>query len=235
MTWFSHFVESEVKTKVESFAQCFRKMIAEASTALEKSGTTPERVIFFLSMPDAYFRIQKEHRKFLQTLNKAASIVQLFTALNEYWDHLNYHLLEQLIIAPGIENYIEKVKCLELKETMEQYVQDIDIFRRKTTIGVYCKVIANQKEEVPEGFKKMVTKHKKWSKDNTLQEVEDFRQIVAQEHKLHQCLVFFNNILFHSVEIIWWIPIEAQPLPGFQLGGSYTACEIEAMNTEGRQ
>ena len=201
-----HSVEGEVKEKVENFSKRFNEMTIDTRVALQKSNTTPKEVIVLFTMPSAYLETRDAHMEFLDTLNTAADILDLFIALNKYWDHFNYHLLEHLITATGIEVYIDREKCVHLQEAMEQYIKEMDVFRRQTTLGVYCKVFVKQKKEVPKNFRELVTKHD-WSETNTLQDVEDFRQKVAQEYQLHKCLVFFKSILFCSVEIIWWIPI----------------------------
>ena len=215
-------VENEVKNKVEHFSKCFNQMAHDTMCALKDNNTSPKEVIYLIKMPDPYYKTRDEHMEFLDTLVAAADILDLFTTLNKYWDHFNYHLLERLINAPRIEKYIDTRKCSQLQTTMKQYVQEMDIFRRQTTLGVYCKVFVKQKKEVLEGFRGKVTEHE-WSEMNTLQDVEDFRQRVAQEHQLHICLVFFKSIVFGSVQIIWWIPIMApSPSVGSQLRQSYT-------------
>ena len=191
---------------MENLSDRFNGMAADASEALEDSKVTPKKVIFFLKMPDAYFKTCNEHMEFLDTLNMAGDVLDLFIALNSYWDHFNYHLLEQLIMAPRIERMIEdKEVWYQLQAAMKQYVQDLDGFRRRTTLGIYYKVFDKQKDKVPEGFQELVTKHE-WSEANTLQDVEDFRQRVAVKYQLHNCLVFFRNFVFSSVVITWWVP-----------------------------
>ena len=198
--------EFEVKRKVEDLSERFNGMAADASEALEESNFTPKKVIYFLKMPDPFFKTRNEHMDFLDTLNVAGDVLDLFISLNSYWDHFNYHLLERLIMAPHIEKKIEdKEEWQRLQAAMKQYVQDMDVFRRKTTLGVYYKVFDKQKKEVPEGFQKLITKHD-WSKANTLQDVEDFRQRVAVKYQFHVCLVFLKNIAFGSVVLTWWIP-----------------------------
>ena len=194
----------------------FNGMSYDASDALEENKVTPKKVIYFLKMPDPYFTTRNEHMEFLDTLSAAGDVLDLFIALNSYWDHFNYHLLERLIMAPRIERMIEdKEMWHRLQAAMKQYVQDLDGFRRRTTLGVYYKVFDKQKKEVPEGFQELVTKHE-WSEANTLQDVEEFRQKVAVKYQLHICLVFLKNIAFSSVVITWWIPkslVTTQPQP----------------------
>ena len=224
-------IEEEVRVKVEYFSKRFDKMTDGTRVALEKSNTSLKEVVVLLTMPIAYLETRDEHMEFLDTLKEAADILDLFIALNKYWDHFNYHSLEHLITVPGIERCIDGGKCEQLQGDMEQYVDEMDEFRRQATLGVYCKVFVKQKKEVPKSFKKLVTRHK-LSERNTLQDVENFRQEVARKYKLHECLVFFKNILFRSVEVIWWIPI-VTPLPsvGSQPQGSCFA--EEHVNTKG--
>ena len=185
-------------------------MVSKVSDALEEKAVTPKKVINFLKMPDPFYKTRNEHMTFVKTLEKADDILDLFGALNEYWDHFNYHLLKQLIMAPGIKKCINKKKCRQLQRAMTEYVQDMDKFRPRATIGDYCRIFVKEEEGVPEGFKSLVSKHE-WPKVVTLQDVENFRQKVARKYQLHECLVFFKNIGFGSVMFTWWIPIEAIP------------------------
>lgn len=235
ITWFCvivNFVEEEVEKMVNNFSKRFNEMTHDTLEELEKRGVNPKKVIFLLKMPNAYLQKRNEHMKFLDTLKKAADIFELFDTLNEYWDHFNYHLLERLIKAPRIEKYIDLERCSQLQKDMDQYIQEMCEFRQKATIGAYCKVFVKKKEDVPKDFQELVRNKDKWSEMNTLQDVENFRQDVAEEYQLHTCLVFFKHILLGSVIITWWIPI-VTPLPpmGPQPHGSCTA--EEHMNTEG--
>lgn len=205
-----HSVVDEVKGKVWNFSKRFNKMVSKVSDALEKENVPPKKVVNFLKMPDPYYKTRKEHMTFVKTLEETADILTLLGALNEYWDHFNYHLLEQLIMAPGIKKCIGKKKCCQLKRSMREYIQDMDEFRPRATIGDYCKEFVKEEEAVPEDFKKLVSKHV-WPEVVTLQDVEDFRQKVAQDYQLQKCLVFFKNIRFGSVILTWWIPMEALP------------------------
>ena len=181
-------------------------MAFDTKHALKKRNVSCRSSADIFTMPDPYLQTRNEHMTFLDTLNKAADVVDLFTTLNKYWDHFNYHLLERLIMAPRIEKYICNKECIKLQEAMREYVRDMDVFRRRATLGVYCRVFVKEKEEVPKDFIESVTKHE-WSEENTLQDVEDFRQKVAKKYQLLMCLVFFKNILFGSVHVTWWIPI----------------------------
>ena len=202
-----------MKSKVEDFSKRFTEMSTGIRLALEQSNTASQDVVLLLTAPSPYLDDDDEHMEFLETLFEINNIKTLFNKLNKYWNYLNYYLLERLIMAHDIKRHIDGEKCEQLQGDMKQYIEDMIGFRQSTTIGVYCKTMVKKKMKLPEGFEELVTECHEWSKENTLQDVEDFRQEVAQEYKLHRCLIFFKRILFGSVIIIWWIPIVALPPP----------------------
>ena len=194
---------------------------------LEKSETNPSKVVFFLTMPDAYHKTSKEHMMFLDTLNAATNMLDLFITLNKYWDHFNYHLLKKLITAPRIDTHMNTNECQRLQAAMKKYIEEMDAFRRQTHIDVCCKIFVNHEEKVLEGFTEVVTEHK-LTEMKTLQDIEDYRQRLAQQYNLQECLVFMKNVRPGSVVITWWIPCEAadsgmdsQPCNVFMKGNCY--------------
>ena len=178
----------------------------DTQDALDDSKASPKKVINILLLSDTEFSNRYEHGGFLDTLKAAADILDLFAVLNRYWDHFNYHLLEQLLTAPRIERlFADKSLCQELQEYMKRYVEEMVDFRKRTAIDVYCKAVNQPIVPVPDGFKRLVNKIER-TEMKTLQHVEEFRQKVAYEYKLHQCLVFLENIGLGSVVITLWVP-----------------------------
>ena len=199
-------VENDVEVKLADFSFRFNGMVVDTEGALEDSKTPPKKVIYMLLLPDAKFKNRYEHKGFLDTLNAAADILDLFAILNKYWDHFNYHLLEHFLAAPRIEKlFVNEDTCHKLKRCMKQYVEEMVNFRKRTALDVYYKAAEQPIVDVPDGFQKLVKTFES-SEMKTLQHVEEFRQRVAYEYKLHQCLVFLESIELGSVVITLWVP-----------------------------
>ena len=104
----------------------------------------------------------------------------------------------------------------KLQTKMDQYVQDLKKFRIRTKLGVYYEVVNKRETNIPEGFKELVTKHE-WTKENTLEDVEQFRFKMADQYQLSDVLLLFKSVVFASVFITWWIPaalVVAPHVPG---------------------
>lgn len=202
-----------MKRKLMDFSKRFIEMAHDFQKELEKKNVHPKRVIcLFRLLPSVY-------HEFLDTLSTAANITDLFNILSAYWDHFNYHLLERLIMAPGIEEYIDTEKCCQLQRTMEQYVKEMDMFRQQTTLDKILHF--GKSEDVPNGFGRLKVTFN-WSLTQTLlQEVENFRQYLAKEIQVLECLLFFKQVLWDPapVTLIWWIPKEGCARLGYIIEG----------------
>ena len=162
---------------------------------LEKNKTNPKKVVYFLTQPDAYFKMHKEHKAFLDKLSASTytDVVDLFITLNKYWDHLNYCLLEKLIMSSRINTHMDnKKKHQDLQTKMKKYENDMDVFMRRTHIDTYCKVVVKHVDTVPKAFRELVTEAE-LLKMITVYNVEDFRLRLAPQYKLHQCLEFLKD------------------------------------------
>lgn len=190
-----------MKRNVEDFSKCFIKMSCDSLKELENKDVDPKKVITLLKLPSVY-------REFLDTLYAAADIRDLFDILSTCWDYFNYHLLERLIMALGTDSEI----CCQLQRDMKQYIMEMDVFRRQTPLNkLHVHVLHfGKRENVPKGLGELTTVCN-WSQMQTLQDVENLRQGMAKMFQGHKCLLFFKQIIFGSVKLVWWIPLETFP------------------------
>ena len=204
------------KRDLKSFSTQFTKISVSASGALENFNVRPTRIIRILKRSDPFMITRTEHKSFLSSLDKDRDIDSLFISLDEYWDLFNYHLLEKIVNAPDMEGIIhdeeEWGKWQKLQRKMNQYVEDLKKFRIRTTLGVYYEVVDKRETNIPAGFKELVTEHM-WTKENTLEDVEQFRYKMADKYQLSHILLLFKSIAFASVLITWWIPAALVDLP----------------------
>ena len=205
------FVEEEVNDAVSKLNTCFNEMVLDTQDALQDSGADPRRIVNIIRLPDARFS-NTPNRAFFDSLRVAADILDLFAELGGYWDHFNYYLLEQLILTRPAERLFAKgfkQEYSNLRERMIQYKEDMDYFRRHTSVEVYSRAVIQPKQLIPEGFKEMIEKRDDLK---TLHDVEQFRQEVAHEYRLFECLVFLKYMEPGSVIVTLWIPASAEPI-----------------------
>ena len=208
-----HCIGKEVKDAVSDLNTQFNEMVSDTQDALDESKAAPKKIINILRLSDEQFSYTPQ--EVFDSLRMAADVLDLFAELGEYWDHFNYHLLERLILRRPTERLFAKsLKRVyhNLRERMKQYNEDIDYFRRHTAVEVYCKAVRQPKpKKIPADFKELI-KECESEKLKTLHDVEEFRQEVAFEYKLSECLVFCKYLETGSVIVTLWIPKSAEPI-----------------------
>ena len=142
-----------------------------------------------------------------KALRKSEDHWELFTELNLYWNYLSFGLLHGLI-----DDLFERNEVFEkTKEEMEKYTQDIQKFRARTKLVVFCEVDYSmlainpplQPCGPPPGFKNMVTEHQ-WPATVTLKDVEEFRKEFLLTFGLPECAIMVNRIRRGSFTITWF-------------------------------
>ena len=145
--------------------------------------------------------IKGEHKKFLldnlPQLCNARNIDEALCLLNLYMDYLNYSLLEHIITKHG--NTV-------LQQKMVEYVADLQSFRRRTPLHVFCKIQPWRYTEIPPYFKSLVLKQGKATPTSTLEDIEYFRQQFARQYSLSDITLMVASITPGSVVITWLIP-----------------------------
>ena len=82
-----------------------------------------------------------------------------------------------------------------MKSDMEDYMNDLHIFRERTPLDLFCEV-GNKCIEQPDGFQKVVVKFKevKPTKEKlTLQDIEDFRQQYGSSYQLRDFAIMLRD------------------------------------------
>ena len=132
-----------------------------------------------------------QHRSFIKenltNIPQSATIVNIWTILNLYWDFLNYGLLEHVISNFGSEG---------LKQQMQAYVDELSTFKQTTRLCDFIGSWPCRDDEPPEDcLKKVVIKMKhEWSQC-TLQDVESFKKSLVHKFFLPEF-----DILLHKAE-----------------------------------
>ena len=160
-----------MKNQINHFQRKFNEINVSTIMRLEKCCITVMTVVFMLTsiraLDEHKVFLSKEHRR----LCECRDCRELFGELNLYWNYLAYDLLDQLIEELTL-------KCSAFKaiaEEMAKYKKDMQDFRQRTTLKLFCQAQTEfRAKDPPPGFKKMVITHS-WPQTITLEDVERFR------------------------------------------------------------
>ena len=145
--------------------------------------------------------LKREHEFFVEKvkteLKKAESIEDIFLILDDYWDYLNYSLLEHIVDR--------HISSDEVKKEMTEYAKEISSFRMKTRLNIFYHV-HKRIPKVDEKFRSVVTKQAvSWS-TATLEDVEKFRNDLCSELSLQTFSLQLAVVARGCVEITWLVP-----------------------------
>ena len=118
-----------------------------------------------------------QHRSFIKknltNIPLPVTFESIWSILNLYWDFLNYGLLEHVINKCGSE---------DLKQQMQDYVDELSIFKQTTRLCDFIESWPCRDDGPPEDrLKKIVVKMKhEWSKC-TLHDVESFKKALVDK------------------------------------------------------
>ncbi|CAI8044302.1 hypothetical protein GBAR_LOCUS24582, partial [Geodia barretti] len=178
-------VEDDIHV-LEYKLNCLKKRAIEL---LEASKLGVKDVVYELttlssSEIDQYKVFLKEK---LKELRKSEDYLELFSHLNLHWTYLSPHFLKHLV------NNLLPLNGM--KSDMEDYMNDLHIFRERMPLDLFCEV-GNKCIEQPDGFQKVVVKFKevKPTKEKlTLQDIEDFRQQYGSSYQLRDFAIMLRD------------------------------------------
>ena len=185
-----------VQAKIRKFKKRFKELKASTRVCLEKRKIAIKRIASTLTALSA--DDMDEHKQFLKenltALFQAPDHSQLFAALDFGWNYLTYQLLEHLIKEFG----------LEVGSAMEAYKKDLQQFREKTPLTLFCQVL-KRKVKPSEEFQEVVAEFD-WPSEVTLEVVEQFRQEYAYHYNLRECAMMLAFVRRGSFIATWFIP-----------------------------
>ena len=187
-----------VQAKIRRFEKRFNELKKAAREGLMKKKISVGQVVDSLtSMPaddiDEHRQFLKENMSYLYLSVDIPELVGKLSILQ--WDYLSYQLLEYLIKEFG----------LEVEREMEVYKLDLQKFRQKTPLALFCESQTRRRKKPPEGFEEMVAEFD-WPHEVTLEVVEQFRQEFAYHYKLRDCAMILSKLFFGSFIVTWFVP-----------------------------
>ena len=135
----------------------------------------------------------KEH---IKMLNTAVNNTELFMTMNFHWNYLDPSLLNHLVT---------ELELVEVKPDMTMYQSELQQFRMKTPLNLFCQTQKKKKVKLSPEFKEMVAEFE-LPNDISLQVLEQFRQEYASHYKLHEFAMMVADARSGSFIITWLIP-----------------------------
>ena len=145
---------------------------------------------------------QKYLKELLPEIYRSESIEEIFGHLNLLWNYLHFGLLQHIIEIYGDEG---------LKQQMKEYSAAVETFRGETPLHVFLSAQPKRQYcEVPAGLKRrlkeVMFKHKNFTLNSSLSEVELYRQQLACEFSLPDFAIILEQIKPGSLSTLWLVP-----------------------------
>lgn len=189
----------KARSEQDRLVRKFRGLVTTTQECVKEANVNiPEFINYLTILPP---ELEEEHEQFLE--EKAPQFCDttlgvIFCRLNRYWNYLNYSLLEHVVKEYGGEG---------LKQEMQGYVTDVQLFQKMTTLHVFKQIYKKHlRDEIPKDFRKIISEHhENWS-NLTLDKVEEFRQKLVSNYKLPEFALVCLKVASGSVVIVWLIP-----------------------------
>ena len=190
--------EQQVQQEISHFEGRFNQLKIDCRNGLTKKNIPVPQVVNALT--DLPADDVHEHKHFLKShmsiYYQANDHAELIGQLSFHMNYLSHHLLDYLGNEFGL---------VEVKGKMTIYKSDLQQFRKKTPLILFCRIQRRRRRRPQEGFNEMVVEFD-WGESVTLEDVEQFRQVYASEYSLHNCAMMIAQIRSGSYIITWFIP-----------------------------
>ena len=144
-----------------------------------------------------------EHQQFindhLMKIEPATTFDDLWAKLNNYWNFLNFDLLEHIVGIFGSE---------DLKQKMESYEHDLQSFRKSTRVCdfISCWPVRGQTPPKRE-LRKFVAKMKHDWDNCTLEDLETLKGVITRKFFFPKFAFRLRKIKRGCIAITWLIPV----------------------------
>ena len=185
-----------MEDQVRYFETTFGHLVAKAYQEVNVK-VDPHMFLSCITYLPVSARVQ--HRSFVQqkltTIPPPVTFVTIWAILNLYWDFLNYGLLGHIITTFG---------SADLKQQMQNYVDELSIFKQKTRLCDFVSSWPCRDDGPPEDrLRKVVVKmNHDWSQC-TLQDVESFKKDLIHKFFLPEFDILLQKVERGCVCVTW--------------------------------
>ena len=189
-----------IKQKIENLEDKFNELADKTFDEIQEGN--PDVKQFRARLVSLSFKYKKHHTEFFQQLTedieKHTTIDHIWMKLSNYWDFLNYSLLE---------NVVHKYGSHTLKSNMRDYLERLKEFRTNTRLCEFAKYCEKISRKLPEkDLHKVVAKLKKSWDECTLEDLEELKENITQQFFLPSFVMSIQSIEPGSIVVTWTIP-----------------------------
>ena len=152
-----------------------------------------------------HLRLELAEPEKLRPMYDAKSIGEIFGIfdLHIIWNYLNFGLLQHLVEIYGDD---------KLKQRMLKYTMSVKTFRKQTTLKVFWKASPATRKcpviptNIRESLKRITFKHGQLDTTTTLEDIESYRQDLAQEYAFPDFIIILADIEKGCIATTWLVP-----------------------------
>ena len=186
-----------------------------------------------MTLPIKY---KEEHKEFFEQMAKEldgeSTINCIWRKLSEYWNFMNYTLLE---------NLIRNIRDQTLKQNMKSYLSSLEFFRRNTRLcdfAKHCPVVESRPSEVD--LKEFVLHLKLDWETCTLEQLEELKGHIIRKFLLPSFALNLKKVSHGSLIVTWLLPAQiastlVQDLENTDNKGFFKEHKIECMTIDGKE
>ena len=158
-----------------------------------------------------------------EQIKAAEDVSEIFEILRPYWSHVDYGLLERIVMELGDS---------ALKQEIREFISNLIQFEKETSIQNYVDATSDDREMPPE-FSEIIIKIGKKASKCTLYDVRQFKESLASKSCLSAYSIYLKKVGSGSVVITLAIPsdvisimIKAAEDPEFRTAHSVTNVSV---------
>ena len=183
--------------QVEYFETEFASLVDKACHDVTKRDLEPS--IFLSRVATLRVSDRTQHRSFIQenltNIPPPVTFDKIWSRLTNYWDFMNYRLLEHVINKLGSE---------DLKHQMQDYVDKLSAFKRRTRLCDFIDSWPCKDDRPPEEeLRKVVIKMRQEWTQCTLQDVESFKTALVHKFFLPEYDIILQKAERGCVCVTW--------------------------------
>ena len=187
-----------VREDIGILHQRFNDLKRSCIVSMEKRGISLNVVVDALrSLPADGTKVHPHFTdSYLSVFSQAINHSELFGTLGFNMNYFSFQLLDYLVHEFDLE---------EVKPEMERYKSDVQQFRQKTPINLFCQAAQNRDLKPPPNFRVLISVFK-GSDDMMLEDVEQFREEYSRYYGFQNFTMTLAEVKVGSVSVTWFIP-----------------------------
>ena len=172
-------------------------------------------------------RDKEQHKEFISEYKKefasCTSTDEVFIQLNNYWDYLNWGILNHIIT---------KFSLASLESKRQNYKEELERFMDHTMLDQLPEAEDDERyEEPPQAFVKIVSSHE-LTKPVTLKKIDEFRKRFAHKYALRSCAIYLLSMRDCMVIVTMLVPCSVKAMIGKEMISSSDFEEFSLVHME---